>query len=299
MDLAKEVTCRQTFTLGRDAVAVGSRLRPAGRAATSTSSPSTTAPSATSCAASRRSAAGDGRAGDRHRPTTSCAIKPDGVFLSNGPGDPAATGEYAVPVIRELIDTGMPIFGICLGHQMLALALGGTTDEDAPRPPRRQPPGQGPHHRQGRDHQPEPRLRRRPPRALPADVDGDARVAVRRHQRGLPPDGQAGVLGAVSPEASPGPQDSHYLFERFVGIDGAAARRYRVSEAARFEVEVERGSCRPPTPSDDSGSSSAAPTSRTQCRLSSRWNGSEQNARARRSRRRRRACSPHDRSWPR
>ena len=55
------------------------------------------------------------------------AHKPDGVFLSNGPGDPAATGEYAVPVIKKLIDSGMPIFGICLGHQMLGLALGGKT----------------------------------------------------------------------------------------------------------------------------------------------------------------------------
>lgn len=55
------------------------------------------------------------------------ALKPDGIFLSNGPGDPAATGEYVVPVIRELIDSNTPIFGICLGHQMLALALGGDT----------------------------------------------------------------------------------------------------------------------------------------------------------------------------
>src|SRR3546814_10151220 len=53
--------------------------------------------------------------------------KPDGVFLSNGPGDPAATGEYAVPVIKSLIDSGKPVFGICLGHQMMALALGGRT----------------------------------------------------------------------------------------------------------------------------------------------------------------------------
>ncbi len=55
------------------------------------------------------------------------AHEPDGVFLSNGPGDPAATGEYAVPVIQKLIDTGKPLFGICLGHQMLGLALGAKT----------------------------------------------------------------------------------------------------------------------------------------------------------------------------
>ncbi len=53
--------------------------------------------------------------------------KPDGVFLSNGPGDPAATGVYAVPEIKKLVESGTPLFGICLGHQMLGLALGGTT----------------------------------------------------------------------------------------------------------------------------------------------------------------------------
>ena len=53
--------------------------------------------------------------------------KPDGVFLSNGPGDPAATGRYAVPEIRKLVDSGLPLFGICLGHQMLGLALGART----------------------------------------------------------------------------------------------------------------------------------------------------------------------------
>ena len=55
------------------------------------------------------------------------ARDPDGVFLSNGPGDPAATGEYALPVIRSLVRSGIPVFGICLGHQMLGLALGART----------------------------------------------------------------------------------------------------------------------------------------------------------------------------
>ena len=55
------------------------------------------------------------------------ALRPDGIFLSNGPGDPAATGVYAVPIIRKLLKSGLPLFGICLGHQLLALALGGKT----------------------------------------------------------------------------------------------------------------------------------------------------------------------------
>ena len=90
--------------------------------------------------------------------------KPDGVFLSNGPGDPAATGEYAVPEIKKLVASGLPVFGICLGHQMLGLAHRRQDHEDAPGPPRRQPSREGLHHRQGRDHLHEPRLRRRPRR---------------------------------------------------------------------------------------------------------------------------------------
>ena len=54
-------------------------------------------------------------------------LKPNGIFLSNGPGDPAATGKYAIPIIKELIKNSLPIFGICLGHQILALALGAKT----------------------------------------------------------------------------------------------------------------------------------------------------------------------------
>src|SRR3546814_7128899 len=55
------------------------------------------------------------------------ALEPDGFFLSNGPGDPAATADYAVPVIRKLLETGKPLFGICLGHQLLGLAVGART----------------------------------------------------------------------------------------------------------------------------------------------------------------------------
>ena len=57
-------------------------------------------------------------------------LKPDGIFLSNGPGDPAATGKYAINTIKDLIKKNLPIFGICLGHQILALALGGKTKKN-------------------------------------------------------------------------------------------------------------------------------------------------------------------------
>ena len=55
------------------------------------------------------------------------ALKPDGIFLTNGPGDPAATGEYAVPMIQGVLKADLPLFGICLGHQLLALASGAKT----------------------------------------------------------------------------------------------------------------------------------------------------------------------------
>ncbi|MFS0736252.1 glutamine-hydrolyzing carbamoyl-phosphate synthase small subunit [Sphingomonas sp. 1P06PA] len=143
------------------------------------------------------------------------AHQPDGVFLSNGPGDPAATGAYAVPVIRDLLTAGKPIFGICLGHQLLGLAIGAKTFKMH----------QG--HR-GANH--------------PVKRTADGRVEITSMNHGfavdadsLPADAEAthvslfdGSLAGLKlasgkafsvqyhPEASPGPQDSHYLFDQFV-----------------------------------------------------------------------------------
>ena len=145
------------------------------------------------------------------------AYEPDGFFLSNGPGDPAATGEYAVPVIQQMLETGKPLFGICLGHQMLAISVGGQTSKMF----------QG--HR-GANH-PVKRLE-----------DGRVEITSMNHgfaveREGLPDnvrethvslfdDSNCGIELAdrpafsvqYHPEASPGPQDSFYLFEKFVGM---------------------------------------------------------------------------------
>jgi carbamoyl-phosphate synthase small subunit len=144
-------------------------------------------------------------------------LKPDGIFLSNGPGDPAATGEYAVPVIRKLIDSGTPTFGICLGHQILGIALGGRTMKMH----------QG-HH--GANH---------PVKDL---VTGKVEITSMNHGFAVDKDSlpknveqthvslfdgsNCGIalkdLPVFSvqyhPEASPGPRDSHYLFTRFVEL---------------------------------------------------------------------------------
>jgi len=145
------------------------------------------------------------------------ALKPDGVFLSNGPGDPAATGEYAVPVIRDVIDAGLPTFGICLGHQMLALAVGARTVKMH----------QG-HH--GANH--------------PVKDLTTGKVEITSMNHGFAVDGATLPASAIEthvslfdgsncgialkdrpvfsvqyhPEASPGPRDSHYLFTRFVDM---------------------------------------------------------------------------------
>ncbi|UZD91442.1 glutamine-hydrolyzing carbamoyl-phosphate synthase small subunit [Cognatishimia activa] len=143
------------------------------------------------------------------------AHNPDGVFLSNGPGDPAATGEYAVPMIQKVLeDEELPVFGICLGHQMLALALGGTTIKMN-------------HGHHGANH--------------PVKDHETGKVEITSMNHGFAVDSQSLPEGVVEthtslfdgsncgiriadrpvysvqhhPEASPGPQDSFYLFERF------------------------------------------------------------------------------------
>jgi carbamoyl-phosphate synthase small subunit len=153
------------------------------------------------------------------------ALEPDGVFLSNGPGDPAATGKYAVPVIKGLLDREVPIFGICLGHQMLALATGAKTSKMH----------QG--HR-GANH-PVQRVG-----GVWGETEGLVEITAMNHgfavdgatlpdnviethkslfdgsNCGIEIKGKKAFGVQYHPEASPGPHDSYYLFEKFVGMLG-------------------------------------------------------------------------------
>jgi len=143
------------------------------------------------------------------------ALNPDGVFLSNGPGDPAATGAYAVPVIRKLVDSGKPVFGICLGHQMLAIALGARTMKMH----------QG-HH--GANHPVKDFTTGKVEitsmnHGFTVDRESLPKGVVETHVSlfdgsncGLAVEGKPVFSVQYHPEASPGPQDSHYLFRRFI-----------------------------------------------------------------------------------
>ena len=143
------------------------------------------------------------------------AHNPDGVFLSNGPGDTAATGAYAVPMIREVLDrTDLPVFGICLGHQMLALALGAQTikmnhgHHGANHPVKDHDTGKveitSMNHGFAVDAQ-----------TLPAGVIETHTSLFDGSNCGIRLDGRPVWSVQHHPEASPGPQDSYYLFERF------------------------------------------------------------------------------------
>jgi carbamoyl-phosphate synthase small subunit len=145
------------------------------------------------------------------------ALKPDGVFLSNGPGDPAETGKYAVPVIQTLLEKKIPTFGICLGHQMMALALGAATRKMR----------QG-HH--GANHPVQDSATRKveivsmnhgfavDASSLPANARETHRSLFDGSNCGLELTDRPAFSVQHHPEASPGPRDSHYLFRRFVGM---------------------------------------------------------------------------------
>ena len=143
------------------------------------------------------------------------AAEPDGIFLSNGPGDPAATGDYAVGEIEKLVASGKPVFGICLGHQMLARALGAKTVKMK----------QG-HH--GANHPVKDLSTGKVEitsmnHGFTVDSDSLPETVEETHislfdgsNCGIALKGQSVFSVQYHPEASPGPQDSHYLFDRFV-----------------------------------------------------------------------------------
>jgi carbamoyl-phosphate synthase small subunit len=149
--------------------------------------------------------------------------RPDGVFLSNGPGDPAATGEYAVPAIRGVLESGVPVFGICLGHQLLALALGAKTykmergHRGANQPVKDLTTGKveitSQNHGFAVDE-----------KTLPAGVRVTHVSLFDGSNEGLTCDDRPAFSVQYHPEASPGPSDAHYLFRRFVEMIERAGR---------------------------------------------------------------------------
>jgi carbamoyl-phosphate synthase small subunit len=143
--------------------------------------------------------------------------KPDGVFLSNGPGDPAATGAYAVPAIQGVLEKRVPVFGICLGHQLLGLALGGTTykldrgHRGANQPVKDLTTGKVEITSQNHGFAVDART-------LPSNVRVTHVSLFDNSNEGLAATDRPAFSVQYHPEASPGPSDSHYLFHRFVDL---------------------------------------------------------------------------------
>lgn len=142
-------------------------------------------------------------------------LNPDGVFLSNGPGDPSATGHYAVPTIQSIMAANIPVFGICLGHQLLALSLGGKTEKmhlghrGANHPVKDLTTGKVEITSQNHGF-------RVIPTSLPSNVEITHESLFDGSNEGLRVTDKPAFSVQYHPEASPGPMDSHYLFDRFV-----------------------------------------------------------------------------------
>jgi carbamoyl-phosphate synthase small subunit len=216
MDLAKEVTCRQSYTWDET------------RWAWPNGSGRQDAPKhhvvAVDYGAKRNILRCLASAGCRVTvvPATATAEdilrhQPDGVFLSNGPGDPAATGEYAVPVLRQVLDSGVPVFGICLGHQLLALALGAKTyklergHRGANQPVKDLATGKVEITSQNHGFAVDAG-------SLPANAKVTHVSLFDGSNEGIASTDRPAFSVQYHPEASPGPSDSHYLFRRFVGM---------------------------------------------------------------------------------
>lgn len=148
--------------------------------------------------------------------------KPDGIFLSNGPGDPAATGQYTVPVIQTLLEKDIPIFGICLGHQILSLAIGAKTQKmhlghrGANHPVKDLKTGKVEITSQNHGFEVIES-------SLPSNVEATHVSLFDGSNEGIRLKDKPAFSVQYHPEASPGPQDSYYLFERFVQLMKDAA----------------------------------------------------------------------------
>jgi carbamoyl-phosphate synthase small subunit len=216
MDLAKEVSCTQTYSWDQAAWAIessyGTQKEPKYhvvvvdfgakknilRCLAATGCKVTVVPSDTSA-------------------KDILALGPDGVFLPNGPGDPAATGEYAVPMIKTILDAEIPLFGVCLGHQMMALAMGAKTTKmhmghrGANHPVKDLATGRVEITSQNHGFVVERD-------SLPEGVIETHTSLFDGTLEGIRIEGKKAFSVQYHPEASPGPQDSHYLFERFIGM---------------------------------------------------------------------------------
>ncbi len=216
MDLAKEVTCRQSYTWDE-----AEYVWPTGYA-------TQTAPKFKVVAVDY----GAKRNILRCLASAGCAVtvvpatataddilrhNPDGVFLSNGPGDPAATGVYAVPAIKAVLEKGVPVFGICLGHQLLGLALGATTyklergHRGANQPVKDLATGKVEITSQNHGFAVDAKT-------LPAGVRVSHVSLFDGSNEGLACDDKPAFSVQYHPEASPGPTDSHHLFHRFTAL---------------------------------------------------------------------------------